>query len=527
MNSSESQSTLASDPSRRADERAVRRMSSGRATPKPMARSAWITLAVLGPAALFLGWRVLTLGLADMWVDSDPATALYWRPDDPKALFDAADDAFAKFQFKEAKSLSLRTIANYPLDGRAYRELGGASEFFGDRTSAKRLFEVAQRLAPRDLAARSELTEYELEAGQVPQAMHQVDTLLRLEPNLMPDLLPRLGALSRNPDVLASLGEILQARPPWRLYFLAILAASGEDPVAVDRVADPTRYAIDRANQEAIDRVFAIRGGDDPIPMHPPQTELDAVSEDADEVTGFTEADLLINRQVADGRWSDAYQTWVGTLSKAEQTTLAGIYDGSFLFPPSTKEVEWLGLTAKSFGWQVPDQGTGFDILMAPRTQFSNNNVLQIKFDGLPLDYRPVKQLLVLPPGSYRLSGTGQAEAMSSQYGVQWVVACAEGEQEVLGKSMAFAGDIPAEPFQVDFDVPAGDSSDTVCRGQWLSLNVGAGIFAGEPLQGDAVFENLQITRLAPQTAAQIDRREPNSAPTAGRADQTPGETVH
>ena len=39
----------------------------------------------------FVAWRVLTLGLADHWAESDPARALRWRGDHPEALIRLAE----------------------------------------------------------------------------------------------------------------------------------------------------------------------------------------------------------------------------------------------------------------------------------------------------------------------------------------------------------------------------------------------------------------------------------------------------
>ena len=462
------------------------------AAPSRFAASTWMVLALLGPLALFLAWRVLTLGMADLWVDSKPERALFWRPDDPQALFEAADDDYMNRNFAGAKALALRTVANYPLDGRAYRELADVADFFGDHSNARRLYDTAVRLAPRDIATHGKLLGYEMQAGQIQQALRHADLLLRLQPDIMPDLLPRLGSVSGNPAVLTALRGMLKERPPWRDYFLAILAESGSDPAAIDRV-------------------FASRGDDDPLPLHPPQMVLRSAGIESDDVSGFTEADLLINRQVADGRWGSAYVTWVGTLSPAQRVVVGNLYDGGFTFPPVQKKIGWLHLSGKSFGWQVPDRGTGFDVRIAPRTQYSNDNALQVTFDGLPIDFQPVKQLLVLGPGHYRLSGMGQAGAVS-EYGIQWVVACAEGDATLLGKSTAFTGDIPWGPFQMEFDVPVSDSAATACGGQWLRLDVADGIFKGEPLEGGAIFDNLKIDRLGPPIPPPADGKLPGSA---------------
>ncbi len=408
--------------------------------------SAWTALAIVGSIALFLAWRVLTMGLADSWVDAAPQTALFWRPMHPEALVDAADDALAHRRFSEAKALALNALRADPLDGRAYRDLATFANFFGDKVKASRLLRIAIRRAPRDLPTRSKLLEYALTGGNLPEALHQVDMELRIRPEMATDLMPGLVLLSQYPGVLGPLSHLLESRPPWRLRFLTVLAASGSDP-------------------RLVDRIFAQRGGDDPllVPRH------------------GTEADLLMQRQIKDARWDSAYFTWVTTLSKAERTLLGNVYDGGFVFPPS----------GRGFAWQLPVEGMGFDVLIAPRMASTTDNVLQIRFDGLPVEYQPIKQRLILGPGHYRLTGMAQSNGITSDDGLHWTLWCAEGMQRPLASSQPFTGDIAWGRFQVDFDVPDAD-----CASQWLRLDLGLGIFKGQPLEGSAIFDDLTITRL-------------------------------
>ncbi len=409
--------------------------------------SAWIMLALLAPIAAFIAWHVLTLGVADLWVDSEPETTLSWRSADSDALVDAADDALAQPDFAKAKTLALRALATYPLDGRPYRELAGIAEFFGKKQEAHRLYLIALRNVPRDIPTRAKLLDYDLQAGKLPEALHQIDMELRIQPPAASYLLPALAALSQNPLVLEPLSRLLKTRPPWRAYFLTVLAASGSD-------------------SDMVDRVFASRGGDDPLPFP----------------KGATEADLLIQRQIKDGRWSNAYVTWAATLSDAQRTVLGDIYDGSFTFQPG----------GHAFDWSLPDRGTGFDMLIAPRAGSTTDNVLQVKFDGLPLDYQPIRQRLILGPGHYRLTGMGQSNALTSENGLHWTVACTAGSrQNIIAASQPFAGDIAWGVFQMEFDVPDAD-----CGSQWLKLDLAPGSFKGQPLTGTAIFDNLAMTRL-------------------------------
>jgi hypothetical protein len=468
----------------------------------------WVVLAVLGPLAAFVAWRVLTMGLSDMAVDSDSQRALFWRADNPDAILSAANDDFVSHDYAGSKSMSLDALSRYPLNGIGYEFLGRNADFFHDPKTARRLFQLAERFAPREVATRGKLADYALKDGNVDGALYQVDTLLRMHPEVMADIMPSLVQLSAFPVAQGPIGKVLAKRPQWRIAFLSLLASAGGDP-------------------KAIDRIFAVRGGDDPLPAMPPRSGVsgpDADAGDDDLPTGFTEADLLINRQLADGRWQAAHATWIASLSDGERAVSGKIYDGNFVFPPAYHRIPWLNLSHKGFGWQLPDQGSGYDLAISPRSQFQSQSVLQITFNGLPIDYQPVSQLLVLPPGHYRFKGMGQAGGMTTEVGLQWVVACArdnqalfdQDQEQVLGHSTPFQGEIPYSAFSFEFDVPepgatpptqnrttsvfgatASIATSTDCGAQQLRLDLGSGLFKGIPLQGGAIFDHLDVERIA------------------------------
>ncbi len=448
----------------------ARRRRKPRPPPPPGRPSHWswrerVAAGLLVPVAIFLGWRVFTLGLADLWATSDPEAALKWRPNDPQALIAAAENAVAARDFDAADALARRAIADCPLDGRGYRVIGVGKDFRGDTGAAGRLFAIALQRSPRDVVARNMLARYAGKAGDFAAALHQIDVLLRIRPDLAPNLLPKLVAASSNPELGGMIDRLLVERPPWRLAFLRQLATSSADA-------------------DAIARVFAGRGGDDPLP--PP-----AIG---------TEADLLLRRQLADHDWGRAYFTWVSTLSTAERTRLGNLYDGDFDFQPSSR----------GFDWRIPDQGAGFDVRTGSGEGLTEHSGLQVRFNGLPLDYRPVSQLLILGPGHYRLSGMGGASGIDTeQGGLAWTVSCAEGDGQALGSSGTFSGDMPVASFQMEFDVPP-----TGCAAQWLRLDFSGGMLRGQPLHGVAVFDGLKVDRVpAPAAGPAAD---PATNPTAG-----------
>lgn len=404
-------------------------------------------VALLAPLALWVGWCDFSIGLASFWADSDPDSALRWRPDDANALVAAADLAVIAKDFTRADQLARQALSAYPLDGRGYRVLAQERQFFRDDAAVSRLANIALDRSPRDVPARMLLLDQAAKRNDLSAALAQIDVVLRIRPDLAPVLLPRLVAASSIPAFAKLVGHSLITRPPWRLAFLQSLANSGTDP-------------------EAIDRVFAERGSDDPLP--PP-------------LLG-SESDLLIRRQISDGRWGAAYFTWYSTLSVAQRTRTGNVFDGSFDFPPSNE----------GFDWRLPQQGTGFDVSIGPAGDMNADNSLQVHFNGLPLDYRPVRQLLILGPGHYRFTTMGGADGLDTQEGgLAWTLTCAEGDGQALAATDFLSGDSPLALLKMEFDVPA-----TGCSAQWLRLDLSEGDFKGQPLHGNAVFDNVKIERI-------------------------------
>ena len=187
-----------------------------------------VGIAVLA-VALFFAWRCLGMGMADLLASSYPANAIGWRATHPEAQYAMAQVDFLAHRNDAAMRHARLAIASAPLDGRAYRIAAAVAEAAGDHVRAKALFDVAERRAPRDLPTRIKLAEYALKAGDHEHAIHEVDMLLRMQPELYPDVLPRLVRLSSDPTAVGPIVRALSYRPAWRWAFLSMLAGNARN----------------------------------------------------------------------------------------------------------------------------------------------------------------------------------------------------------------------------------------------------------------------------------------------------------
>jgi Tfp pilus assembly protein PilF len=403
------------------------------------------SLALLAVAIL---WRILTLGLADLWAESAPDRALYWRPDHPDALREGAEERLDAHEYAAANTLAKRSIQAYPLDGRNYRDLGLIADLHSDTLHAATLFQIAAKRSPRDLLTHQMLAEYALKSGDLDQALVQFDLILRLDWTLWPDLLPRMVKLAEFPVAESAFAHALELQPHWRTQFLQTLASQAHDPDAVDRL----------------------------------YRSLDSTS---DAALSAEEMAAWIDRQIRDRNWQQAYSTWASSLPLSQRVALGNLFDGDFAFPPS----------GGGFGWQISPV-VGADVRTTALAKAGAGKTLTIDFDGTQITFRNVSQLLVLSPGHYVLHGKAQADALDTGRGLQWVLTCAEGQQQVLASSPLLVGTQPWQGFAVAFEVPANQ-----CGGQWLRLQMGA----PDRISGHAAYAALSVERVA--DAGQSDNR--------------------
>lgn len=403
----------------------------------------WMTI-ILVVFLLLIGWRVLTLGLADHYAREQPFRALTWRPDHPGALVAAAEsEAAVPGAAVHAASLARRALRGNPLEGRAYRVLGQLAERFGKTTKAVELYELAAKRSPRDIQTHLWLEQHYLSQGQLVEGLRHTDLMLRIEPRISEREFPILAAMAGFPPAQRSLAAVLESGPPWRQPFLVYLSRKARDSTAVAPFITFLRES--------------------------------KVGLAAPELSAW------LDRLIADRRWGEAYLTWVSELSSLEQAELTNVFNGGFEREPSNAGFDWrVGRVAGAYLERLPTPGAGGEL------------ALLAGFDDRRVPFKHLRQLLALPPGAYRLQVRARTDGLRSERGLVWSVACAEPEKK-LGSTDPVRGISPWRTLGVDFVVPPTD-----CGGQWLVLEIPARIRAEQRIGGRAWFDDLQITRVPP-----------------------------
>jgi hypothetical protein len=182
---------------------------------------------------------------------------------------------------------------------------------------------------------------------------------------------------------------------------------------------------------------------------------------------GFSaeETAAWIEALLRDGRWGQAHARWAAPFVAGGQP-LPLLFNGDFAQAPSGIGFDWrLPPTPGVIVTFEPDQGQG----RALHARFLGRRVA-----GAFLEHR-----LLLAPGHYRLRHRLRTDALRSDNGLGWQVAC-EGQAGALAQGGPFPGTRGWHAVEVTFTVPAQD-----CAGQWLRLGNAGATRAGQLVSGD------------------------------------------
>lgn len=394
---------------------------------------------LLGLLAAFIGWRILSLGMASHFAVDNPELALQWRSNHPEALVQAARRHAEAQDWAAAKVDAENALKARPLDGRPLAVLAQAAEAAGDKKSAALLYQKAVRWAPRDLSTRAWLLQYALENRDANSAVTHMDALLRMQPGLLERLQPQANVLAVTAQARPALLKTLTSAPPWRAPFLAGLASS--------------KYPVD-----VIAPLFA---------------GLKTTSE-----TPISELDPWLVRLRQEGRALQAYLTWVTRLPESQRQVLGNVFDGGFEIPQEDQP----GM----FAWQTPAIA-GADAYWSANRGTLGDNAYVVEFEGRRTPFAHLYQALAIPPGQWTLTWRAKALDLNTDRGLIWQIYC-EPSGAVLLESPPMRGQFEWREQSAVFSVPPE------CQGQLLRLLIPARIPAETAIQGTLWLDGISIT---------------------------------
>lgn len=403
------------------------------------------TVLVLALASLGL-WRILATGMADNLAREHPRHALDWDASNPTAMAALARQQLKHGKTTQAADSARRLLAREPLNGSGWLLLADLAQA-SDKAQATALATIARHRAPYALAPRAWLANEQLGQGRYPEALENLDQILRIAPARHAQLFPILIELTDDAGFVDALAQTLASRPSWRNSF-------------IDTV-------LSKASSERLAIIFAAlqRRG-----------ELDAP------VTS-----RWIDRLVTDGQWGEAYARWVSGLGMRTPFRLSRVYNGRFETAPM----------GGGFDWRIGDSA-GVLIERAALVGSDGGYALKLSFLGRRVDSIPVHQWLMLAPGSYRLRFHASAQDLNSDRGLQWMLRCLADDSE-LAATERLDGSFDWKSIETAFRVP-----EQACPAQDLWLRNAGAAAAGKLIRGTILFDDFAIERIEGEPASSL-----------------------
>jgi hypothetical protein len=370
---------------------------------------------VMAVALVWLGGQFIRQGVSDNALGHNPETAVLWWGDSSDAIAQLARVRLQTRDASGAARLAVKAIQLSPLNASALTTYGLAMDAQRPSAIANRAMTLAGQRSWRDLVTQVWLFRRDVLASDFSDAFDHADALLRRVPEPPPAVLGILAVAARNPAAIGPLTDRLAANPNWRQPFFIYLVGYAKPPATGVAGQLLTRLAAGPS---------------------PP----------TDEEVGFYLASLA-----SQGKYQEAEAAWRALTPGAGHDGY--VHDANFERPARTTPFDW---------WLV--SGVGWLVGIADSPDPAHGHALRIDYDGVSHP-QPVRQLIVLPPGSYRFSGRMLDAGDGGDSGFVWRVACV-GATDPLAKAPPPAG--PAgqwRTFSADFTVPA-----SACPAQLLDL---------------------------------------------------------
>lgn len=432
-----------------------------------------IRLIVIAATGFWLAWLISTSSLPFALARHSPETALWLDPNNPIALAEHAtrvrrrllrsvetgdtetantdnnrteqfsspitsqsrraritEQAQLRTELREiAQSLSRRD----PLNSSAFRML---AEVSSNRDQAEKLMQAAVARSRREAIALFWLLNDAASNKQYKQAVAHADTLLRTKPDLIPYVVSFFGYFLRDENGLALVRDELARPATWRAPFFAHLSNVKIQP----------RYVLK----------LMVSLKDTKHPVTP------------------SEQNPFIRHLLQTKRTRMAYNAWLQLLGSEKLANVRLLNNSGF------DDI----LSNAPFDWQIT-RGTN---ALAEITG-SSEKVYHVRFKDGRVTAPSLRQVTILKPGSYKLTGRLKGRIRGKR-GMFWMVSCLHGKKEMLAESdLMFGPGKTWASFELPFEVPRNRD----CVGQTVKLRHAARSASEQFVTGELSFDDISV----------------------------------
>ncbi|MER9061648.1 hypothetical protein [Mesorhizobium sp. M0698] len=305
-------------------------------------------------------------------------------------------------------------------DARLYSLIGEIKYRQGEKDEAYQLFDQARKLSKTEIHALQRSIGRNIEAGDLPKAVGEIDILLRRWPDQFPAIAEGMPPILSNPDGYQAVLTAIRAQAPWRASLIYALIKTPEQ--------------INFANRLLLD----LTGSSAP----PNSSELTAA------ISGY----------IRQKQYEPAYRLFLFTLSEQERKLGGYIFNSTFEPVPS----------GKPFDWQVPGQ-SGLEVTFAAsQDAVEGEGGATVRFLNTPVKNTALQQYVQLPSGSYKISLVASARNLKLPKELFWSIKCLGPAGEIARVNIP-EGTYNRQKLSQDFSVvPTG------CPMQLLTLQTAA-----------------------------------------------------
>jgi hypothetical protein len=380
--------------------------------------------------SLLLLWRVIQVNAV-------------WYEDTGQPRLPTASSAAAGGSERE---MLFGMIRDNPAQVAALLVLARDNEREGKATEAARAYAAAYQLAPDDREVLGATAEFRLRNGNVAEGVALLGRLAENYPQTRDRVFPVLA-------------EILVSRQHPRAW--DAVAAQGQDWIGPFVLASCNR-------------------GVDPAMLAPLHSKRIA----SGKVTA-QETACLVDHLRSAGRWEEAYQVWLNSLSRERLADVGFVFNGGFEYAPSGIGFDWMPT-------KRPEREVGHTVEIAATLGAVGKRALRVSYNGKRQAGVPITQFLALAPGRYMLSAMGRSDGLKAGRGVQWTVRCVRGDklEAPLAVSERFVGSSEWRRFSLELDIAR------TCPGQVLQLESAGADEGITYLAGTVWFDDLVLRRI-------------------------------
>jgi hypothetical protein len=366
-----------------------------------------------------------------------PSATAQMAPGDPRVVF-----GLAMLEFRQNGGAVSPHTAALVRDAALRAPLAEEPFLFGavaaflrkDNGQAEAMLVEARNRSPRARTPHLLLLDRYLRTGRVQQAAAEIAVLSRLLPEASLVLVEQLAQFAKEPVSRRALGRLLVSDPGMRSALLTHMAADSKNADLVMQLAAESA---------------APRVSPGPEPWQ----------------------EKLISALVGSGDVRRAYALWRTFAGMKADNGIKAVYDGRFEGLQGLAPFNW-SLSSSSAGVAEKGRTPGMQVEYYGR----ENTVL-------------ASQLLILPPGRYRLDFRAEGQAKGEGSRVSWRLECAESKAQIAEIPLTGIGYAP-KVVTGAFTVPPNN-----CSAQWLRL---AGVSAEFPSAQSVTITDVQITGARP-----------------------------